>query len=471
MEIRVTRRFKKAYSVASPNLQLLAEGAVRDFVHRQRSSPKTVLRNYDRLARLSEPVIEIDLAGGPRLLAHYARESLLLLDMGSHDVVKHYDINKFRHDIEQNMEAPRQFWPETKQKFFVRFDAKMTPSIKYESEVKPEWVYFLEDQQQVVFNEIGDAFLSGQYQTHFLMGGPGTGKTCILLNLLKFFVDLDFAVGISISNDLVLYLEAATGLNISQYRVNGLSEYRSLDLILVDDPPNIDFNLLEHQHTAKTVVFAFDPLQLSDDFTDGHLNYLVSKFGARHHSLDICYRQKANVGKTSKHVIDQIALSTPFLRPDKIESFRQERQGITLLSNQLQFVNPHGYSTYYPKATVSDLKNEVKRILDHPWLMWKHWPGLLILTENELSKEANAVLNRFHGGYVKIMFLGQVEKVKGLEFQHVFVIINENLFEQLQHGFEGSGQKTYHARRLLRIPFSRAKDSLVVFAMGRERNA
>jgi superfamily I DNA/RNA helicase len=63
--------------------------------------------------------------------------------------------------------------------------------------------------------------------------------------------------------------------------------------------------------------------------------------------------------------------------------------------------------------------------------------------------------------------ISQLTEIKGLEFQHAFLFIGQALFRDLQEGFSGSGQATYHRRRLLRIPFSRAKDSLVTFVMAR----
>jgi hypothetical protein len=41
------------------------------------------------------------------------------------------------------------------------------------------------------------------------------------------------------------------------------------------------------------------------------------------------------------------------------------------------------------------------------------------------------------------------------------------IFKQHDAGFEGSGRNLYEQRRLLRIPYSRAKDSLVLFALPR----
>ncbi len=480
MEIKVTRRFLKAYRKASPSLQGLAEGAIRDFVNRQRSSPKTVLQNYDRIANFPDQVIEIDLAGGPRLLANYTSDRLLLLDMGKHDVVKYYDINKFLVDIQDEAIAPEEFLPNSKRKFFIQLPDKTSPSIKYEEEISPEWLYFLEDEQQSVFEAIGTEFLNDNFRKkkiHFIMGGPGTGKTCILLNLLKYFVDLNFRVGIKISRDLVSYLRSSTQFDISPYLVSELmgsfdrQESDSLDLLLVDDPASLDeFTLRVYQNWSLFAVLAFDPLQLYDDYTDSYFDNLASEYMIQRHMLHVCYRQKEHVGRATKHVMDTIAASTPFLREDKIEAFRRQRSKIVQLSNEIRFVNPAGHVLYYPNFDINHLKREIRRILDNEWLMWQHWPGLLIiLNDCELSQaEYDALSPLLKRNYVKIISFDQIEMIKGLEFQHVFIFIKRNLFDELHDGFRGSGQKTYTQRRLLRIPFSRAKDSLVVFALSED---
>ena len=61
---------------------------------------------------------------------------------------------------------------------------------------------------------------------------------------------------------------------------------------------------------------------------------------------------------------------------------------------------------------------------------------------------------------------GELSLIKGLEFQHVFLILDRATHDTLESGFEGSGVRVYDSRRLLRIPFSRAKDSLVTFVWG-----
>jgi hypothetical protein len=57
----------------------------------------------------------------------------------------------------------------------------------------------------------------------------------------------------------------------------------------------------------------------------------------------------------------------------------------------------------------------------------------------------------------------ELRRIKGLEFQHVLMLLSEKTFAMLYSGFSGSGQRGYDLIRLYRIPFSGAKDSLVTF--------
>ena len=84
IDLTQSKRFQKNYRSASPPLQKLAVGAIRDFVRRHRSDRRTVSLKYDKLAHMSD-VLEIDIADGPRLLARYLNGELQLLSMGKHN--------------------------------------------------------------------------------------------------------------------------------------------------------------------------------------------------------------------------------------------------------------------------------------------------------------------------------------------------------------------------------------------------
>jgi hypothetical protein len=62
------------------------------------------------------------------------------------------------------------------------------------------------------------------------------------------------------------------------------------------------------------------------------------------------------------------------------------------------------------------------------------------------------------------MTLGDTERMRGVEYQHVFAFLSQRtLHEMLAVGRHGLSTDEYLAARNLRIPFSRATDRLVVF--------
>lgn len=475
MKLYASKRFLKDYERASLGLKGLIEGAIHDFVRRHYSDSKAVLRQYDRVAHLNSRVLEIKPSGGHRLLADYDGNRLVMLAVGGHEIVKQYSNHKRAYDIRNYSQAPLKFWPGISG--FFRRNPDETVPIHYDEEKSQEWLYFLEKQQANVDSLIRDAVWQSletkKYaRPFFVVGGPGTGKTCILLNLLHFFGDL-YQTRIIISSSLIDYIEKSTDANISQYCV-AHGNRTEADLLLIDDPASkyqIDQALqLYNDGVVRNLVVAFDPLQLDEALSDEEFDAIISQYGVQNHMLNVCYRQKRNVGQNTKHIVDVIAQSTPYLADYKIEKHHEDHRRLTTQANYLRFVNPAGYIEYYAEATVNDIHDEVNRILRHEWLMWQHTPGLLVVEGldegyqlSDASREALQPLDMKH--YIKWTTLGEIERVKGLEFQHVFIFVGLKLFNELQNGFSGTGRRVYDQRRLLRIPFSRAKDSLVTFAL------
>jgi hypothetical protein len=463
LQLNVSQRFIKKYMKASVSLQDFSEGCVHDFVRRYRSNPKTVSQNYDRLAGFGHNrVLELDITGSHRMLARYTENQLFLLDMGGHEVVGEYSVKKYNTDISSPELAPKQFWPENRSDLFLSLPDPST-ILNYQEEITPDWLFFLEDEQEGAVLSIIEDIEKYETSANFIIGGPGTGKTCVLLNLLKWFIDSEYQVGIMISDKLADFIEKSMFINIADFRVRPF-HISEVDILLVDDPTSLyGFSLNSTIH----VVAAFDPLQLSVDITDGNFQDVISKLGANLYKLNKCYRQKKNVGMQTKKIIDSIGVSTPFLNEEKIWDFRNERKEITASANELEFVNPHGYVQKYPGVTAQDVQVEVNRILASKQYFWKHAPSILILSIGcHLPESFNQILApiRKKGRFTELPF-NRIEDIKGLEFQHVLIFINQTLYSELDQGFKGSGQRGYNARRLLRIPFSRAKDSVAVFCV------
>jgi hypothetical protein len=474
--VRVTKNFSKSYAAAVAQLQGCIEGAVHDFVRSFRSNPTKCLQSYDRVSGRKDGFLEIDVAGGPRLIAALRDDVLYLLDTGDHEITKRWAGRRMP-KLSDAEPAPPQFLPESPAGFFSRVPNKGRSH--FANEFDAEWLYFLDAQQAEVLNTIlngvQDGLLSRGSGVFWIVGGPGTGKTCLLLNLLKWAVDAKLKVSIRLSPPVADYIQRSLGKDLGKVvdvaesgDADDLGGGADLDLLLVDDPGTLRAvrSAMDRVagRTVRFVVVGFDPLQMRDSLTDDEFSQVSREYKVSVLRLQTCYRQKENVGRASAKVADAIAASTPFLAQDKIERYRNDREELTSLANKLRFPNPKGYVDVHLDATADHVATEVRRILGGDPL-WRHWPPLLVVVDEGLSlpggwKREWSQVRCVEAG------LSSLEGLKGIECQHCFMIIGRDLYEAVERGFKGSGQSVYNERRLLRIPFSRAKDSIVTFVVG-----
>ncbi len=190
------------------------------------------------------------------------------------------------------------------------------------------------------------------------------------------------------------------------------------------------------------------------------------RYAVTTHVLSECYRQKRVVGQRAKTIAKIIGESTPFLVPEKVEAFNRNHSLLTAWANDTTFPNPHGYEQTYTNADLDTWRREIRRIWERP--LWRHTEPLLVarLGIDGHGPDLAGRWRRVVQSLEAVIINGDdIERVKGLEFQHAFLIVSGELYDELEHGFGGSGQARYFARRLLRIPFSRAKDSVVTFVV------
>jgi hypothetical protein len=472
--VRVTKNFMKSFDAAIAPLQGCIEGAVHDFVRSFRANPTRCLQSYDRVSGREGGFLEIDVAGGPRLIAALREDVLYLLDTGDHEITKRWAGRRMP-KLSDAEPAPPQFLPESPAGFFSRVPNKGRSH--FANEFDPEWLYFLDAQQaevlRAILDRVQDGLLGRGVGVCWIVGGPGTGKTCLLLNLLKWAVDAKLKVSIRLSPPVADYIQRSLGkdlgdvADVSVADPTDAGDGDDLDLLLIDDPSTLRAMRSGMDRvagrTVRFVVVGFDPLQMRESLTDDEFSELSREYDVSVLRLRTCYRQKENVGRASAKVADAIAASTPFLAHDKIERYRNDREELTSLANQLRFPNPKGYVDVYLGATEDDVAREVRRILGGDPL-WRHWPPLLVVFDEGLSlpggwKRAWSQVRCVEAG------LNSLERLKGIECQHCFMIIGRDLYEAVERGFKGSGQSVYNERRLLRIPFSRAKDSIVTFVV------
>lgn len=479
--IQLTKRFADRFARTSASLQRLAYGEIHTFVRRYRADATQIASQYDRVEHLKpEVVLEFELGGGPRALGLWRPPVLTLLDVGGHDIVRRFERSVLLSQQRTAQEADGNFWPDSALigGFFVSNPDRRIS--RFGNEADPEWVYFLTDQQGGIVASIAKAVARttrANTRRYLIVGGPGTGKTSVLTKLLVQLRAEGRRPGLIVSNQVAKYVESGGAINLRDSRMfmndlltgNESSTAPAFDVALFDDPRgegDIEAAFENARGRFRAVVIAFDPSQLASDMTDEDYDILVRVLDAKPYELRVCYRQKENVGRAAKRVMDHVAASTPFLRDDRKAQFRSSHEIVYRLSNELRYPNKYGYEQVYPKARVSDVRREIERVKQTP--PWKHTPPVLLVVQRDTEASTWPWHTLLKGlPFTRVDLLreeyGDLTAVKGLEFQHAILAIGGNLFGELQDGFEGSGQARYHRRRLLRIPFSRAKDSMLTF--------
>ena len=106
--------------------------------------------------------------------------------MGDHEIVPGYRREWLRRDLTGAAPADRNFWPETTR--MLRFFGNR-PDKRYKEfrrELHPDWIYFLTDQQLGFVSSVMKRYRRASRDRpayYFAVGGPGTGKTSVLVKL------------------------------------------------------------------------------------------------------------------------------------------------------------------------------------------------------------------------------------------------------------------------------------------------
>ena len=483
--IIMTKRFHRSYRKASVSLQGLIEGATHDLVRSFREMRTDVKRGYNRLKHLQPRLnlLEVDISGANRMVVDVENDCIRLLDVGDHETIPRYTFGKYQIDKHDSEPANSVFWPDSENQQLKFFSRNPCSNIsEYGTEATQEWLYFLSAQQSDVLSEVlNHLFTSdekGRIAPIFIVGGPGTGKTSVLVNLLKQSIELGVDSKMRCSERMKEFIiAAAPDINANLLVTDsGADAFTTTRLMIVDDPNSkseIVKNLTEWvaKNQQSAIVIGFDPCQLSDfdrsketsGLNDDTFDALVSITGANVYGLDECYRQKAIVGTATQKALRALADSSPFLADHKISSFRDNHLGVNSLANNCHFPNPHGYVQVYESWDAEAINNEITRIRTQ--VNWRHWPSTLIVLDEEYSTDVRGFAALFSkaGLRCETVLMSDVESIKGLEYQHLVMFLSRPTFRNLEDGFHGFGQAKYAKYRLMRIPISRPKDSQVVF--------
>lgn len=468
--IYCSRSFLEDHSSFQASFQQLIEGAVKDLIRRVRAKPKDWMRQYDTVKGLKRRVVEVDVSGGDRLLA-LVDDHITLWRVGNHDLISKVVKNRPDYPNDQ-LELPVTFLPEHRSRLFPEGSPLANSLAQLESFVNEnsrEWVYQLAPEQSMtagsIFDDVFNKFLDDDRYIATIVGGPGTGKTAILVWLLKKLTDFDsdglkLKVRLKMSSQVLRQIRDCTGWNLDPFLYE-----KNPDVVLIDDPAGLrEIDEMIARWESASIIAAFDVLQMKSDVNDKTYFDWNQRHDVSEHTLSVCYRQKRKVGKAARAVFDQIASSSPFLDERKQEEFFVQHFLVAGLSNELKFANPDGHYSVisedgYPRF-LKWLQSYHEEFINER--LWTHTVPLLVAVDDCLvvSQIYEELLEGFPNVTVR---LSRSEDVKGVDFQHGLIFLSRRTFTELNEGFEGKGQKTYANVRLMRIPFSRPKDTLTVF--------
>jgi hypothetical protein len=477
LDLRQTKAFQRDARKASPLLGSRALEESRRLTLAMRAEPMTWMQHFDQFASIDEKVLEVRLTHSDRMFVHVGSGGgVTYFRMGEHNLLSAKPPQEVRKQIKQSLLETLPL-PETwrgDRSFALLPDDHLAEGWwqhPADFEVSEEWVHYLSPQQERAGTGIFEDLLEGLgswNSTHYVLGGPGTGKTTILLWLfLHLAEDRGIEVRLDVSPALAQYVERATGWDLTPFS-EPVGEGDEVDILLIDDPSGSDELLradeLQREGSVGHVVVAVDPLQLSHSMTDEAFKNLIESVQAEVHWLTDCYRQKDAVGTAAKHVIDTVAESSPFLREDKKRTFAADRVMLTSQANSIAFVNPGGTVQRYETNLEQNWARYCTwlRQLQEAAALWSYWPAVLVAADPQflVPRSWLAALGEIEYPQVSI---DDIESIKGLEYQHVAVFVGANLRQSIDEGFTGSGQAQYERYRLLRIPFTRARDSLALF--------
>jgi hypothetical protein len=472
-------QFLETFDQADIGLQHQVRRTLQDMVNRFYSNSARVWTQYQLFGGFVDAaknnginrIIEVEICGSVRLLAGVSGPNLYLLDFGYHDIEQRWDRIKTKPQWVKSRKTSARLAND------LLKDSDENPFISlsecdgwvkhYEGEDTSAWVSFLDTVQHEttieITSEIEDHIIAGKRDYLLLiLGGPGTGKTVVLLKILEKLLAAKLNVGFSCSDAVCNYLESSTGCIIPRW-----DPTQGYDVLLFDDPSNLEQLLKRPQRDAgqspRALVYAFDPLQLTPMPSAAELDRVIQKTKAKVYELNICYRQRQRLAAKVTEMTDNLANSSPFLDKDKVANFAENYSDLLRRFNKPESSYPLGDFKSYIRPSTEVFTQRIEALTTKPGL-WTHTPPFLIVFDTNLKDKFQKIFELIEDdNQFKVIWSNQIEDIKGIDYQHVIVFLAQGTFDALQKPFHGSGRATFNGRRLLRIPFSRARDSLSLF--------
>jgi Txe/YoeB family toxin of Txe-Axe toxin-antitoxin module len=492
MDLLCTPRFSQQLRRYNGVQEVVAK-RIAEMLRKSEADPKTWHFELEKLkddSFGSMHVFKTAITYGDRLVFVVSANSLILCSVGDHDVMQDYaNLDKRVREEDFKNQARCEPWLENKVGFYKkekskerRLEVSSEFSLSflaehgegqqedrwvYEEELSDAWVAFLDKEQNTISDSIFDEVSKPSEETEvfFILGGPGTGKTVILLNLAINLSKAGRAVSFELAPQVLKYL------NSGAMRVPGANLGVGPGVVHLIDDPSTSRDLARQIRQAKSakcraLVVGLDPLQWTERGMTERFEKIYSDHAVSYFPLWSCYRQSRKVGEKaigiSKSVFENVSR---FLDPGKIQEDKESLQPYIDLSLGMKFVDQHGKYKIYEKATKEDFIEEISRFKAR-YDRWKHTNPIIFVYHDEVMMDTKKWLQSNSADLLrKDLNLENYRSIRGVEFQELFLFIEREYWEEISQGKYGLKVEDWEKFTCLHTLLSRPKDALVIFIL------
>lgn len=340
---------------------------------------------------------------------------------------------------------------------------------RYLDERFDEWVRFLDNPQVKVRDRILSSITNGEGSSiHLVIGGPGTGKTMVLI---------DLAYQIALSTELKPLLELPTSVRDyverSGLNIPGMREFDG-DVWLVDDPVNFEAleRTIEEAHQQNhSVVIGIDPTQWHGRRSIDKFYRFLDQADLNRYELQLCYRQGGVVGKKAISLIQSfLDKSSAFAKEERILAERaMAADWEQICLKNLSFSDQEGHFNFFEENY--DLQKTFYEQLElaAKFQSYRNWPKVLFSysSKDSIPPEVHAAIASAKQDFPELTIrereYRKVGDVRGAEYETVLLLLTGEQIGILNRGIKSASTPEWEAATSILTFLTRAQNRLSIF--------
>jgi hypothetical protein len=247
-------------------------------------------------------------------------------------------------------------------------------------------------------------------------------------------------------------------------------------VILLDDPETFE-KMRDHVDYAKSqgksIVVAIDPTQWHKRRTIEKFHGFLEKTPHIRYELTNAYRQGEGVGGPAMKLIRSfLRQSSAFAADYRFEGERsQAQEWEKLCLDEITFTDEDGSMNVYPdeEQLLGNVMLELQRM--QTFQTERNWPKTLVgwQVKKHLPRGVKVLLDATRNLNPKFSYrirsYGQVEEIRGTEFESALLFITHRQWQLLVTGIRGAGTDDWELVTPLLTFLSRAENRLAIFVV------